>query len=47
MLLRLLINVYRYTALQKRDGNSHVLEDIRREILLKAVGKPLSIAKRV
>ncbi len=32
---------------EKRDGNCHVLADSRWEMLLKAVGQPLSTAKRV
>jgi hypothetical protein len=48
MLLRLLINVSRNSTLQKkRDGNSHVLADGCWEMLIKAVGQLLGIAKRV
>jgi hypothetical protein len=39
MILQLLINVNRNTALQrKEDGNCHVLADSRWEMLLKAIG---------
>jgi hypothetical protein len=48
MLLQLLINVNRNVALQRKsDGNRNVLADSHWEMLLKAVGQPFGIAKRV
>jgi hypothetical protein len=47
MLLRLLINVHKNAALQrKRDENCHVFADLLGNAL-KAVGQPLGTAKRV
>jgi hypothetical protein len=47
MLLRILKNVKRNAVLQRKGIEfCHILADSRWEMLLKAVGKPLSTAKK-